>query len=170
MAGDKLFEMIAQLSRRQMLVGGAAAAGVVGLGGLTWVATSSPRELVYQILEHALPGVTLDRESCLRCAEDVLTELDKSFVETHGQLIVSYVKRKIAAAINGVIGIERLSELGPVEEQIDKLTRRALTVLLLNSNFFRVPDPTAVTIVYEPLPEGTPCASNLFVDLSLPSS
>jgi len=160
---------LAHLSRRQLLMGGAAGVVVLSTGTAVALAATRPRDLIFDLMRHALPGITLDREATLMCADDVVAGLNVSFQGAWLQQLTSNAKLRGVRAASLGAGIDRVAALGPVAERLEEITRTALTLLLLNSNFFRVPDPRAETIVYRRPDPNAPCG-NPFADLSPPAS
>lgn len=150
-----------RLTRRELLAGGAAVA-VVGAGGVVWF--TDPKSLVTDLVKQKLPGVRFDNASLDRFAADFLTQWNGPSPGMSTRL-----KFKVAAAANGAVGTDAVASLGAFDPG-DGFTRAAVTKLMLNSNFFDVPDPRSVTIVYRPRRPGTPCRSTPFGDVSPPAT
>ena len=165
MLGGRSFN---QLSRREMLLYGAAGVVTAGAGGSLWLLTASRPHLVFALLQRALPGVDLDRASVMECCRDVVAAIDGSFQGAWAQRLVSNLKLKGVRRAGNVLGSERVAAAGPVEERLDEITRLAITRLLPNSNFFRIADPQAETIYYV-RPGMNAACGNPFADLSLPA-
>ena len=154
-------------TRRRLVWSGAAALGVGALG-LGWFAFSSPKELVFSLIQRALPGVRLDRDSVGLCAEEVLSWVDASFQGSLVARTTSIVKLKGVQALSQVLGIERVASIDAFEGRLEAITRMAITLLLPHSNFFEVADPTAETVYFYP-PEPNAACGNPFADLSPPA-
>lgn len=154
------------LTRRRLFLAGGAAAGIGALG-LAWIGFASPKDLVFALLQHALPGVRLDRDSVGLCAEDALAQLNAQFRGDGGQRASSLLKLKAVRALSQVFGVGGVAELGPVQERAEEITRIAITQLLPHSNFFEVADPSAETIYYY-RPEPNAACGNPFANISPP--
>lgn len=154
-------------SRRQLVLGAAAVTGA-GVLGLVWVGASSPRDLVISLIQRALPGVPLDRESVSACADRVLADVGAPYESSLIQRTMSAVKLKGVRALSQLVGLERVAAMGPFEQRLDEITRVALTEFLPNSNFFHVADPRAETIYYT-APDPNAACGNPFADLSPPA-
>ncbi len=154
------------LSRRNLLLAGAAGAGAASLGAI-WFAAASPKDLIYSLIERALPDVRLDPASVGECAADVLADLDVGFQTAWMQRFVSHAKLKTVRLAGQVAGLDRVAGLGPFEARLEEITRMAITRLLPNSNFFDAADPKAEMIYYA-RPDPNQACINRFADLSLP--
>ncbi len=157
------------LTRRGMLLIGAAGIAAGGLGGAAWIATRDPKDLIIALLQHALPNITIDMPSAQVFAEHFMAEFYERF-KTSGvdfEQLVSAAKIQGAEGVREIVGTARFAAMGPFEARAYDLSRRAVTRFLMNSNFFHLSDPTAEPIVYNFLPFGTPCTSP-FADLSPP--
>jgi len=154
------------LSRRNLLLAGAAGAGAASLGAI-WFAAASPKDLIYSLIERALPDVRLDPASVGECAADVLADLDVGFQTAWMQRFVSHAKLKTVRLAGQVAGLDRVAGLGPFEARLEEITRMAITRLLPNSNFFDLADAKA-EMVYYTRPDPNQACVNRFADLSLP--
>lgn len=153
-------------SRRNLLLAGAAGAGAASLGAI-WFAAASPKDLIYALIERALPGVQLDPASVGECAGDVLADLDVGFQTAWMQRFVSHAKLRTVRMAGQAAGLDRVAGLGPFEQRLEEITRMAITRLLPNSNFFDLADPKA-ELVYYTRPDPNQACVNRFADLSLP--
>lgn len=138
--------MAKALTRRNLLIGTAAGAAAVA-GGTGWLALQGAESSMLAFLRRKLPGVVIDEESALACIRSVL---ERQW---------SWNKQRVAGIALGTIGPERMAEL---DDRFDSVERRVLTEFIIRSNFFHLEDPTAETIVYEPVAPGTPCSGNPF--------
>lgn len=156
------------LTRRTWLLGGAAV--IVGAGALggAWIGFSSPRDLVFALMQRALPGVDLDPVSGRLCAQEVVDDIDATFKEGSNERLVSTLKLKGVRAASNLIGTSGVAGLGPFEERLEEITRMAVTRLLPNSNFFSLADPRAETIVYVS-PDPNAACVNPFANLTPPN-
>lgn len=122
-------------ARRKLLIagaGGAAALGLLGVAsfsnyGATWIE---------RVIRENLPGIDLDPASLQAFIKDMLAgeRMQRKAVKVtvFADRFVPWLPAHIAKARNGLEGLERY----------------VLTEYLIGSNFFRVPDPKRVTIVY----------------------
>jgi hypothetical protein len=155
------------LSRRNLIVGGGAAVGVAAVAGLAWTAWVDPKNLILWLVDRALPGVTIEPESRDLLARDVLAITDNFFQDDTFTRLSYKAKYQLATGAGEIVGYQALVEQGPLENQFEQITRRAVAMLLTNSNFFYLDDPRSEVIVYTPHEPGTPC-TNPLADLSLP--
>jgi hypothetical protein len=149
------------LTTRRRLVWGAGAAVGAGAVGAAWVGAADPKDLVFGLVQRALPGVRLDHESVRQCAADVFARIK---AQSHGrpvQRLASVLKLKGVHALSQLLGVGRVASLGPFEERTEEITRMAVSLLLTNSNFFAVADPTAETIYYTPPVRNSACGNPL---------
>jgi len=124
------------LSRRHVLIGGAA---VVALGsaGALWLAVGSndAPEWIEAVVRRSLPNARLDDLSLKRFAAQLAREPE---FQSRKMLLLTGID-SIAPA---------LVRLAPeVNRRIERLERFVLSNYLTSSNFFRVADPTRETIV-----------------------
>jgi hypothetical protein len=155
------------MTRRRLVWASAAAAGAGALGA-TWIAASSPKDLVFALMQRALPGALLDRDSVGLCAQDVVAQI---LAQTHSspmQRASSVVKLKGVRALSQAMGVGPVATSGPFAERLEEIARVAITQLLTHSNFFAVADPTAETIYYFPPAPDSACG-NPFADVSPPA-
>lgn len=167
---NALAAIVSRLSRRRMLIG-AAAAGGVAIAGATWVGARDPQDFLKTLIRASLPGVTLDQPSLDLFARDYLQEFYSRF--TGGpfdqERLIATVKLHFAHAISDVMGGESFVPSGAFESQAISHVRRALTLYLMNSNFFLLPDAGAsesTPVVYA-LKDAA--CSNPFADLRPPT-
>jgi len=125
-------------ARRKLLIAGAG--GVVALGALgaaSWGRLSNYRgSWVERVVRENLPGIDLDAASLQAFITDILAsermQRKEVKVTVFADRFVPWLPAHISKARHGLEGLERY----------------VLTEYLIGSNFFRVPDPKSVTIVY----------------------
>lgn len=122
------------ISRRKVLIG---AAGAAIVGALAWTPLRNHRaSWIEQVVRDNLPGVNLDPASLQTFVTYMLghERLQPVLVRAtiFADRFVPWLPARITKAREGLEGVER----------------HVLTEYLIGSNFFRVPDPTAETIVY----------------------
>lgn len=138
-------------SRRDLIIGVAAiGAASLGGGGML-VATADAKALLLDFFKRTLSGVEIDEESAKKCIEQFMVEW-------------SEMKIHLVGTTWKVTSVETMAELN---EKFDVISRRALTFFLLNSNFFKVPDPRGEPIVYVATSPGAAC-TNPFANLAPP--
>ncbi|MDD9942538.1 MAG: hypothetical protein OXU20_15975 [Myxococcales bacterium] len=143
--------MAPRLSRRHVLIGlGGLGAGAAA--GTSWAVFGDPSGAVLAFLREVLPGVKLDEASVQTCLRDFTANWSRG-------------KKLAIGTAWRALGVRNTAAL---HARMEKLERLLLTFFLVNSNFFRVRDPRAETIVYYSRPVGAPCASP-FTDFSPPA-
>jgi hypothetical protein len=140
------------LTRRNVLIG-AAAAGAVAFGGVTWATTADLRYAVLAFYKRARPGVTIDEKSALAGIDEFVSDW-------------STPKRLVLQTAWNVAGVDTMAELNG---RFESVARHMLTHFLINSNFFYVQNPRAQPIVYVSRPPGTPCG-NPWANLEPPTA
>ena len=127
--------------RRKLLIAGAGGTAALAIfGAASWSELTNYRAAwVERVLRENLPGITLDPASLHTFIRDILASermLRKEVkVTVFADRFVPWLPAHIAKARNGLEGLERY----------------VLTEYLIGSNFFRVPDPKQVAIVYSGL-------------------
>ena len=125
-------------ARRKLLMAGAG--GVIALGALgaaSWGNIANYRAAwIERVVRENLPGIDLDAESLQKFVQDMLANERMQRAEVKATVFadrfVPWLPAHISKARNGLEGLERF----------------VLTEYLIGSNFFRVPDPKSVPIVY----------------------
>lgn len=122
------------ISRRKVLAG---AAGAVVVGAVAWIPLKSYRaSWIEQVVRENLPGIELEPDSLQTFVKYMLghERLQPALVRAtiFADRFVPWLPARISKAREGLAGVER----------------HVLTEYLIGSNFFRVPDPKAETIVY----------------------
>jgi hypothetical protein len=104
------------------------------------VATANEKAFVIRLVQRTLPGVTLDPKSMRQFADD--------FMAAENASITSLGKWRLVATVDEVLGPDGLATLG-LDAQLESARRRALTLLLANSNFFALREPRSEPVVYK---------------------
>lgn len=144
------------VSKRALLIGAGAAAGVGALG-LGFVGFSSKEMLVVELLKRALPGVAIDEASALVCAQDVLTALDGRLDPR--DYAVSAFKLKAVRAASQVAGLQTISNLPPLADRLEEIERAVVTQFLMNSGYFYRSAGDASPLFYERPDPNAACAN-----------
>jgi hypothetical protein len=139
------------ITRRNVLIGTGAVC-VATATGAAFIATADAKAELLTFFKRALPGVTIDEASAMRCIEDVIAQWSRG-------------KTMLVGAAWRVAGVERMSAM---QDKFDLVARRSLAYFLTNSNFFELPDPRKGTIVFVSRPPGSPCI-NPFANLNPPA-
>ncbi len=158
----------AKISRRNLLLGTAGGVVALGVGGVAWVATSQPKDMVAEIVRRALPGVTIDEAGMERFLYDFMREVRHEHADNPQAGAESTVKWHATRALQRVIGLGNLEKIDAFGPEIEEIRRFALTRFLMQSNFFYEEDPKAQPIVYEHLLQPRPCG-NPWADVSPPA-
>lgn len=128
--------MTHSIQRRRFLVGGAAAIASASVG-FAWLRGAFGSEAwIEHVVRSNLPGIEFD--------ETALSEFVSSMAR-HDWFAPS--SHRVAIAVDRTLPWVA-ARVPKVREGLEKLERRVLTEFLIGSNFFRVPDPRAETIVY----------------------
>ena len=128
--------MTHSIQRRGFLVGGAAAIASASVGFVWLRGAFSSQAWIEDVVRSNLPGIKLD-ETSFREFVVAMSRHDWFAPSSHRAAIaVDRTVPWIAARVP------------QVREGLEKLERRVLTEFLIGSNFFRVRDPRAETIVY----------------------
>lgn len=155
-------------SRRRLLIGAAVLGTVVPISGALWVLKVDRKTALLNYFKRVLPGVTIDEKSAQACMDDFFEEwVNPPGLVLHSRytVMISNVKIQAAATAWQVVGVEKTFEFG---EKFELIARMALTFFLVNSNFFRTPDPRQEPIVYVAKPAGAAC-NNPFANLEPPT-
>lgn len=139
------------INRRGFLLGSSAVLASAGAGWAWFRGAFGTEQWIEDVVRSNLPGVRFD-EAALRTFITSMAQHDWFAPSSH---------RLAIAADRTIPWIA--ARVPKVRDGLDKLERRVLTEFLLGSNFFRVSDPRAETIVY-----GGPAIAcgNPFVSLS----
>lgn len=126
----------ARLNRRHVLIGGAALV-TTGSAGAVWLAMRShdASQWIEAVVRRLLPNVRLDAESLAQYAARLARDAE-------------FRSMKVELALDLDALAPAVVRIAPeVRLKIERLERRVLSGYLLGSNFFRVADPRAETII-----------------------
>jgi len=138
------------LNRRQLLMGGAAAAGAVTVGG-AWALYRTPGRLLEDVLSKALPGVSFEKDGMRLFKADFFSEY---FVEAQAKL-----KLRATSSVSGITGLSLVESIGPVGSNLAEMERAAVSMMLNNSNVIYLQDPTAEPVIYWGSKDERACAN-----------
>jgi hypothetical protein len=125
-------------SRRKLLIAGAGGAVALGIfGAASWQRFSNYRaSWAERVVRENLPGIDLDATSLQAFIKDILAS---ERMQRHEVKVSVFVDRFVPWLP---------THISKARDGLDGLERHVLTEYLIGSNFFHVPDPKRVTIVY----------------------
>ena len=147
--------MMSALTRRRLLMGGAAA-GALALGVGVYAGTATAFDFYKAMLHAQLPGVNIPDAAIHAFADDASVGRNADFAP----------KLKMLAAGTRMLGFGAVAGAMRNNLGFEKFNREFLTDFLLGSNFFQLTDPKTEAVEYSGLPRA---CSNPFAEFEPPA-